>query len=596
MFSKFHTISISALGTLMVSGACLPAQQQQAPETPRAELFVGYSYLRATPTLADGNRLVNLNGGSTSLAFNVNRYLGLVTDFGGFNDTQLRLSGPGANPTRVVDADATAYTFLFGPRLSYRRHEHFTPFAQVLAGGIYAGAVTIRNCTTAPCVPLPEQGSFALTAGGGFDIKLAKRVSLRAVQAEYLMTRFANTSTGVRGTQNDIRLSSGLLFRFGGLRALPMATNHLPVVVCSAARSTVYAGQSEALPLHAKAVDSDGDPLTYRWTVASGTITSNGPDAQWQLASAEPGTYAAMAHVEDGHNGAADCSVDVVVERRPNQAPSLSCIADRSSALPGGSVSIKAVAVDADNDALSYAWTTTGGRIVGSGNAVSLQIPSGAGASYTVSGHVEDGHGGQADCTVTVAAEVPAEIVTIGKRLALHSIYFPTAEPTATHPNEGLLASQRKTLTALASDFSRYLTASPDADLILEGHADPRGSVEYNQELSSRRVESTKHFLVKQGIPAEHIKAKALGEASNLSDAEVKAAIDGASGLSATERDRLTSNLATIALASNRRVDVVLSTTLQQSARQYPFNASDSLTLLSERKPGGKAKASVHKR
>jgi hypothetical protein len=49
------------------------------------------------------------------------------------------------------------------------------------------------------------------------------------------------------------------------------------------------------------------------------------------------------------------------------------------------------------------------------------------------------------------------------------------------------------------------------------------------------------------------------------------------------------SHLETILLASNRRVDITLSTTGQQSVRQYPFNAADSLTLLQQegtRKPG----------
>jgi hypothetical protein len=38
--------------------------------------------------------------------------------------------------------------------------------------------------------------------------------------------------------------------------------------------------------------------------------------------------------------------------------------------------------------------------------------------------------------------------------------------------------------------------------------------------------------------------------------------------------------MTTILLASNRRVDIALSTTGQQSLRQYPFNAADSLTLI----------------
>jgi hypothetical protein len=39
----------------------------------------------------------------------------------------------------------------------------------------------------------------------------------------------------------------------------------------------------------------------------------------------------------------------------------------------------------------------------------------------------------------------------------------------------------------------------------------------------------------------------------------------------------------TILLASNRRVDVTLSTTGQESVRQFPFNAADSLTLIGGR-------------
>src|ERR1700684_893513 len=69
--------------------APMPAASMAAPSgysngsnvgTPRVELFLGYSYVLAVPTLAAGNRLVWLNGGSTSVAFNFNRYLGVVGD------------------------------------------------------------------------------------------------------------------------------------------------------------------------------------------------------------------------------------------------------------------------------------------------------------------------------------------------------------------------------------------------------------------------------------------------------------------------------------------------------------------------------------
>jgi outer membrane protein OmpA-like peptidoglycan-associated protein len=177
------------------------------------------------------------------------------------------------------------------------------------------------------------------------------------------------------------------------------------------------------------------------------------------------------------------------------------------------------------------------------------------------------------------------DVVALEKRLALHSVYFATAKPTIENPDAGLLPSQEKTLTALAGDFVNYLQAKPDARLTLEGHADPRGSVEYNQGLSERRVDRVKRFLVEQGVPAANIETKAFGEQRNLTDKQVKDAVERNPELSQEDRQRVLNNMRTIILASNRRVDVTLSNygqAAQQSVREYPFNAADSLTLLKE--------------
>jgi hypothetical protein len=56
--------------------------------------------------------------------------------------------------------------------------------------------------------------------------------------------------------------------------------------------------------------------------------------------------------------------------------------------------------------------------------------------------------------------------------------------------------------------------------------------------------------------------------------------------LTPEERQKLFSNMQVIVLAQNRRVDVVLSTTGQQSVRRYPFNAKDALTLINTARTG----------
>jgi hypothetical protein len=83
---------------------------------PKVELFLGYSYLRAVPSISAANRLAWLNGGSASIAFNFNRHLGIVGDFGGFHDTKIRLYG--IDPPSTPDSSGTVYTYLVGPRLS----------------------------------------------------------------------------------------------------------------------------------------------------------------------------------------------------------------------------------------------------------------------------------------------------------------------------------------------------------------------------------------------------------------------------------------------------------------------------------------------
>jgi outer membrane protein OmpA-like peptidoglycan-associated protein len=181
---------------------------------------------------------------------------------------------------------------------------------------------------------------------------------------------------------------------------------------------------------------------------------------------------------------------------------------------------------------------------------------------------------------------VPVEQRQLETRLSLHSVFFPTAQPTAKNPNGGLLASQQRTLLTLANDFKRYLTFRPDANLILHGHTDPRGSAAYNQALSQRRVERTKSFLVEQGVPADHIQTEAMGIEQSLTAAEITALADQEPSLTPDQRARIKKNARVVALAQNRRVDVTLSTTGQTSVRQYPFNAEDVLNLINPRGAG----------
>jgi outer membrane protein OmpA-like peptidoglycan-associated protein len=296
------------------------------------------------------------------------------------------------------------------------------------------------------------------------------------------------------------------------------------------------------------------------------------------------GTYTIKARVHNSRNGTAACEVNVRVEPLPNRQPTISCSANRREVVAGDPVEPTTTASDPDNDPLTCFWKTTGGTIDGTGWSVKLQTANLAPGQYTISGQVNDGRGGSADCPLYVEVQAPApppEVHELEVRLALHSIYFPTARPTAANPTGGLVDSQEKVLQALAKDFVRYLTFKPEAHLILERHADRRGAVDYNKELTDRRVERSKSYLVEHGVPAANIETRSLGKEDNLTEAQVKQLIDQNPDLTPEERQKIDANLLVIVMANNRRVDISLNTTGQQSVRQYPFNARDSLTLLS---------------
>ena len=98
---------------------------------------------------------------------------------------------------------------------------------------------------------------------------------------------------------------------------------------------------------------------------------------------------------------------------------------------------------------------------------------------------------------VTVEAPpVPSpEIAQLEAKLALHSIYFQTARPTAENPEGGLLPSQAEILKTLAADYINYLKYKPDAHVILGGHADNRARRNITGLLLSGACNALRVFL-----------------------------------------------------------------------------------------------------
>lgn len=131
---------------LAIFAFVLPAKAQE--ETSKADLYVGYDYLR----LNSGGTAFNFNGGSGQLAYNVYDWLGVVGDFGGYYTSNGFRAG--------------ILSYLFGPRINLRRHGKVTPFAHVLFG---AGRTIVDS----------PQNAFAMSVGGGVDFKVSEHFAIR---------------------------------------------------------------------------------------------------------------------------------------------------------------------------------------------------------------------------------------------------------------------------------------------------------------------------------------------------------------------------------------------------------------------------------
>jgi len=65
---------------------------------------------------------------------------------------------------------------------------------------------------------------------------------------------------------------------------------------------------------------------------------------------------------------------------------------------------------------------------------------------------------------------------------------------------------------ALIAHHGKYLVANPDMQVRLEGHADERGSREYNVALANRRAQAVRRLVLFQGVNANQVSVISYGE------------------------------------------------------------------------------------
>ena len=324
-------VTIAVAGVLAVSAAF--AQQ----DGQKVGVFLGYDYVRFNS--ATNVPAFSANGGNGEFIFRFNNTIGAVADLGAVHN----------NNMNGIHADTTFANFLFGPRLTLGHRSRFRPYFQVLWGGVYGtSSVQILANPVDPLIPGQpitarlgaSQTAFAMTAGGGLDIRISKHVSFRPIGVDYYLTRLQNLRTQGDNNQNNIRYTAGFNFWLGGEKPAPAPQAHrqIPMKTCpdGSTVSTDTACPKQSFSLSLTATPSEVCPgenarlvtsvsgaspsqlCCALWSV-DGKKVSEEPSFEFHSEGVAPGTYTVKStfHGEAFNPASAETTITVREYRPP---------------------------------------------------------------------------------------------------------------------------------------------------------------------------------------------------------------------------------------------------------------------------------------
>lgn len=219
-------IALCAL-TLAFSATLGLAQTTTGSDYHKFEVFGGYSNNQVDVGVSDDNEDIEdffddregFNGFNVSAVGNFNRYLGAKVDFSGhYKNIGFQAPAVGTTPARDFDADASLYNVLGGIQVKDNRKEgsRVRPFGHALIG-VASSKVEVENAffsspfcaQTGVVCPIEindRETGFAAAIGGGVDVKVTNRFSVRAIQVDYNPTRLYDS------TQHNFRFGFGVVF------------------------------------------------------------------------------------------------------------------------------------------------------------------------------------------------------------------------------------------------------------------------------------------------------------------------------------------------------------------------------------------------
>jgi len=199
----------------------MSADGQEDSPPPIGDAFVGLSVFRSN----SAQQIPEFTGygGIGTLGWNINNHIGIEAEFGGYHNGNV-------NNLRL---NATDYSYLFGPRVSYGRTKRIDPYVHALFGIVHVSAnlapSSVLVPTPAPAVPSSGRYkasdlNLAAAFGGGVDIRVQKHILIRPAQIDLVLTRFGDLnffppmgpalSSSTNKSQLNFRYAFGFVFTF----------------------------------------------------------------------------------------------------------------------------------------------------------------------------------------------------------------------------------------------------------------------------------------------------------------------------------------------------------------------------------------------
>jgi hypothetical protein len=370
-------------------GQAIPAASGSPPPS-RVDLYAGYGYFHPfTSDIAEIPYPSVPAGGVFDAAGYFTRHFGI--------ELEGNVSPKGPDDNNCV------YTAQAGPILRTQRGR-LVPFFHALGGGAVVGGPRGQKCNV---------WGWGATGGGGLDIILPAfhdRLALRPIQADFMYAQIDNGPQinggfdGGLGQVYAFRISAGVVLRLGAMS--PPEEKMAATLNCSAQPAEAFPGDPVTITGTALNVNPKHSP-TYVWISSGGKFVSNGPTAAVDTSGVAPGTYAVTGKLVEGEPQRLITSCSTSFTVRNYDPPTLACSADKSAINSGDPVTVTAMARSPQNRQLTYAYTSTGGVISGTGTSASLNTIGATPGNITVTCLTMDDRGQKATATASIVVATP---------------------------------------------------------------------------------------------------------------------------------------------------------------------------------------------